>query len=63
MVEDQVCSVTHVLRSSEFHVGLQELIRKHLGFPEISVKQFSRFNFKGTPVGKRLLRPLSRRSW
>ncbi|MDA4112965.1 MAG: glutamate--tRNA ligase [Thaumarchaeota archaeon] len=58
VVEDQVCSVTHVLRSSEFHLGLQELIRSHLGFPAISVKQFSRFNFKGTPVSKRLLRPL-----
>jgi glutamyl-tRNA synthetase len=58
VVEDQVCSVTHVLRSSEFHVGLQELIRSHLGFPAVSLKQFSRFNFKGTPVSKRLLRPL-----
>jgi len=58
VVEDEVCSVTHVLRSSEFHVGLQELIRKLLGFPEIHVEQFSRFNFKGTPVQKRLLRPL-----
>jgi glutamyl-tRNA synthetase len=58
VVEDQLCTVTHVLRSSEFHVGLQELIRKMLGFPEIRVTQFSRFNFKGTPVQKRLLRPL-----
>ncbi len=58
VVEDQVCSVTHILRSSEFHVGLQEMVRKMLGFPEINVKQFSRFNFKGTPVAKRLLRPL-----
>ena len=58
VVEDQVCSVTHVLRSSEFHVGLQELIRSLLGFPALRVTQFSRFNFKGTPVAKRLLRPL-----
>lgn len=58
VVEDQVCSVTHVLRSSEFHVGLQELVRKLLGFPEVSVIQFSRYNFKGTPVHKRYLRPL-----
>jgi glutamyl-tRNA synthetase len=58
VVEDQVCGVTHILRSSEFHVGLQELIRSLLGFPTISVRQFSRFNFKGTPVQKRLLRPL-----
>ncbi|MGD0638278.1 MAG: glutamate--tRNA ligase [Nitrososphaerales archaeon] len=58
VVEDQLCTVTHILRSSEFHVGLQELIREMLGFPEIRVTQFSRFNFKGTPVQKRLLRPL-----
>jgi glutamyl-tRNA synthetase len=58
VVEDEVCEVTHVLRSSEFHVGLQDLVRKLLGFPTLSVTQFSRFNFKGTPVAKRLLRPL-----
>jgi glutamyl-tRNA synthetase len=58
VVEDQICGVTHILRSSEFHVALQELIRSMLGFPAISVRQFSRFNFKGTPVSKRLLRPL-----
>jgi glutamyl/glutaminyl-tRNA synthetase len=58
VVEDQVCGVTHILRSSEFHVGLQELVRNLLGFPAISVTQFSRFNFQGTPVQKRLLRPL-----
>jgi glutamyl-tRNA synthetase len=58
VVEDEVCDITHILRSSEFHVGLQEMIREKLGFPAIRVKQFSRFNFKGTPVSKRLLRPL-----
>ena len=58
VVEDHICGVTHILRSSEFHVGLQELIREMLKFPPIRVKQFSRFNFKGTPVAKRMLRPL-----
>lgn len=58
VVEDQVCGVTHILRSSEFHVALQEMIRSMLGFPAISVRQFTRFNFRGTPVSKRLLRPL-----
>jgi glutamyl-tRNA synthetase len=58
VVEDQVCGVTHILRSSEFHVGLQDLVRDLLGFPALNVTQFSRFNFKGTPVQKRLLRPL-----
>ena len=58
VVEDKLCGVTHVLRSSEFHVSLQDRIRELLGFPAVVVEQFSRFNFKGTPVSKRLLRPL-----
>ncbi len=58
VVEDMLCGVTHVLRSSEFHVALQDRLRMLLGFPEVFVEQFSRFNFKGTPVQKRLLRPL-----
>jgi glutamyl-tRNA synthetase len=58
VVEDKLCEVTHILRSSEFHVSLQDKIRELLGFPAVVVEQFSRFNFKGTPVSKRLLRPL-----
>ncbi|HZW85741.1 MAG TPA: glutamate--tRNA ligase family protein, partial [Nitrososphaerales archaeon] len=57
-VEDEVCRITHVLRSSEFRNELQQVIREKLGFRAIEVIQFSRFNFKGTPVSKRLLRPL-----
>jgi glutamyl-tRNA synthetase len=58
VVEDHLCGVTHILRSSEFHADLQETIRKMLGFKPLHLEQFSRFNFKGTPVGKRYLRPL-----
>ncbi|MDG6953410.1 MAG: glutamate--tRNA ligase [Nitrososphaerota archaeon] len=57
-VEDEICRITHVLRSSEFRDELQQLIRDALKFRRIEVIQFSRFNFKGTPVSKRLLRPL-----
>jgi glutamyl-tRNA synthetase len=57
-VEDEICGITHVLRSSEFRNELQQLIRDALGFRRLEVIQFSRFNFKGTPVSKRLLRPL-----
>ncbi|MGP8125220.1 MAG: glutamate--tRNA ligase [Nitrososphaerales archaeon] len=57
-IEDEVCGITHVLRSSEFRTELQKQIRETLGFRVLNVIQFSRFNFKGTPVGKRLLRPL-----
>jgi glutamyl-tRNA synthetase len=57
-VEDEVCGITHVLRSSEFRNELQQLIRDALRFRRLEVVQFSRFNFKGAPVAKRLLRPL-----
>ncbi|MGD0395939.1 MAG: glutamate--tRNA ligase [Nitrososphaerales archaeon] len=57
-IEDEVCGITHVLRSSEFSSELQRQIREALGFRALDVIQFSRFNFKGTPVHKRLLRPL-----
>ena len=57
-VEDEICGITHVLRSSEFRNELQQLIRDALGFRHLEVIQFSRFNFKGAPVAKRLLRPL-----
>ena len=57
-IEDEVCGITHVLRSSEFRTELQRQIREALGFRALDVIQFSRFNFKGTPVHKRLLRPL-----
>ncbi len=57
-VEDEICGITHVLRSSEFRNELQQLIRDALKFRKLDVIQFSRFNFKGAPVAKRLLRPL-----
>ncbi len=57
-IEDEVCGVTHILRSSEFHTDLQALIRDTLKLRRVEVVQFSRYNFKGTPVHKRLLRPL-----
>ncbi len=57
-VEDELCGITHILRSSEFNVEVQSRIRDALGFRQPEVIQFSRFNFRGTPVGKRLLRPL-----
>jgi len=57
-VEDEECGITHVLRSSEFRNELQQLIRNSLKFRRLEVIQFSRFNFRGAPVAKRLLRPL-----
>ncbi|HYC12290.1 MAG TPA: glutamate--tRNA ligase [Nitrososphaerales archaeon] len=57
-IEDHLCGVTHVLRSSEFHSDLQRLIRDALKLGHLEVVQFSRYNFKGTTVSKRRLRPL-----
>ncbi len=57
-IEDETCGITHVLRSSEFRIELQRQLREALGFRSLEVIQFSRYNFKGTPVHKRLLRPL-----
>lgn len=57
-IEDHICRITHILRSSEFHNDLQALLRRSLNLRHVEVIQFSRYNFKGTPVAKRLLRPL-----
>ena len=57
-IEDHLCGVTHVLRSSEFHSDLQRLIRDALKLNHLEIVQFSRYNFKGTTVSKRRLRPL-----
>ncbi|MBI4257876.1 MAG: glutamate--tRNA ligase, partial [Thaumarchaeota archaeon] len=58
VVEDYLCTVSHVLRSMEFHVDLQDILRRLLGFPDVKIIQFSRVKFEGTPLSKRLLRPL-----
>ena len=59
-VEDAVCGVTHVLRSSEFTFRdeLQNLIRQHLGLRNPVYVEFARFEFKGTPTSKRVIREL-----
>lgn len=58
VIEDYLCKITHVLRSQEFHVTLQDYLRKILGFPPVNIIQYARFNFKGTPFAKRKIRPL-----
>ncbi len=58
VIEDYLCKITHILRSLEFHVDLQNSLRLDLGLPPVSTIEFSRFKFEGTPLSKRLLRPL-----
>jgi len=57
-VEDHLCGVTHVLRTSEFALRdeLQNYIRGLLGMSNPTYIEYSRFEFKGTPVSKRKLR-------
>lgn len=57
-IEDHLCGVTHVLRTSEFapRDELQNYIRSLLGMRNPIYIEYSRFEFKGTPVSKRRLR-------
>ncbi len=58
VIEDELCGVTHILRSNEFKANLQDTLRKTLGFRKPSVIQYSRFNFQGTLTSKRKVREL-----
>lgn len=62
-IEDALCGVTHVLRTSEFMFrdALQDMIRKYLGLPNPVYVEYSRFEFEGTPVAKREIRDLINR--
>ncbi|MEM3449147.1 MAG: glutamate--tRNA ligase [Nitrososphaerota archaeon] len=59
-IEDALCGVTHVLRTSEFMFRdeLQDMIRRYLGLPNPVYVEYSRFEFEGTPVAKREIREL-----
>ncbi|MGQ9514078.1 MAG: glutamate--tRNA ligase [Thermoproteota archaeon] len=59
-IEDSICGITHVLRSSEFALRdeLQNRIRELLGLDGPIIIEYSRFGFQGTPLAKRKLRPL-----
>lgn len=59
-IEDAICGVTHVLRSSEFALRdeLQNYIRSSLGLQNPVFVEYSRFEFKGTPLAKREIRRL-----
>ncbi len=59
-IEDAVCGVTHVLRTSEFMLRneLQDLIRSYLGFSNPTYVEYERFEFEGTPVARREIRAL-----
>lgn len=59
-IEDGICGVTHILRTSEFALRdeLQNYIRSLLGMSNPTYVEYSRFEFRGTPVSKRKLRAI-----
>ncbi|MDJ0272901.1 MAG: glutamate--tRNA ligase [Candidatus Caldarchaeum sp.] len=59
-VQDALCGVTHVLRSSEFAFRdeLQNMIRGILGLSNPVYVEFSRFEFRGATTSKREIRSL-----
>lgn len=59
-VQDAVCGVSHVLRSSEFapRDELQNMIRSVLGLRSPVIVEYSRFEFRGAPTSKRIIRQL-----
>lgn len=60
-LEDSFCGITHVLRSAEFglmRIELQNYIRSLFGMKNPVIIQYSRFNFRGTPIQKRKIREL-----
>ncbi|GBC71573.1 Glutamine--tRNA ligase [Candidatus Calditenuaceae archaeon HR02] len=62
-VQDAVCGVTHVLRTSEFMFrdALQDAIRERLGLKNPVYVEYSRFEFEGTPLSRRRIRELIER--
>ncbi|MCS7143183.1 MAG: glutamate--tRNA ligase [Aigarchaeota archaeon] len=62
-VEDGICGVTHVLRTSEFRLRdeLQNEIRRRLGLRNPLFIEYARFEFEGVPVAKREIRDLIER--
>ncbi len=63
VIEDELCGITHILRSNEFKANLQTRLRKELGFHEPYVIQYSRFNFEGTLTSKRKVRELIKQGY
>ena len=60
-VEDELCGITHVLRSSEFggmRVELQNYIKDLLGFKKQTIIQYGRFEVEGSITRGREIREL-----
>ncbi len=58
VVEDEVCGITHILRSSEFRLGLQNYINNLLKFRKKTIVQYGRFEVAGAITKGREIRRL-----
>lgn len=61
VVEEELCNITHIMRSNEFgemRIELQDYIKKLLGFKAQEVLQYSRFNVIGAITKGREIREL-----
>lgn len=60
-IEEELCGITHVLRSAEFgtmRVELQNYIRSLFGYKDPEIIQYTRFNIHGSPTKGRVIREL-----
>ncbi len=57
-IEDDMCGVTHIIRSNEFRNSLLKELRTAMGLREPVLVEFSRYNFEGTPFSKRTIRAM-----
>lgn len=59
-IEDSIDGVTHAFRSKEYELRneLYDAILDKLGMRKPKMEEFSRLEFKGMPVSKRVLKPL-----
>jgi len=58
VIEDEVCGITHIFRSSEFRLELQNYIKDLLGFRKQTVIQYGRFEVEGAITQGREIRKL-----
>jgi glutamyl-tRNA synthetase len=58
VIEDEICGITHIFRSSEFRLELQNYIKDLLGFRKQTVVQYGRFEVEGAITQGREIRKL-----
>jgi glutamyl-tRNA synthetase len=58
VIEDEICGITHIFRSSEFRLELQNYMKDILGFRKQTVTQYGRFEVEGAITQGREIRKL-----